>query len=73
MADCLHDWKPRPGGTKEDCFKCGAARMIDPNRCAHDWVMRPTGKKLGCAKCGAAKVVLDVHDIKKSQAANSPL
>lgn len=73
MAECLHEWKPRPKGIKEACVKCGAARIIDPTRCNHEWVMRPSGKKMGCTKCGAAKVVLEVQDVKKQQKAESPL
>ena len=73
MAECLHDWQVRPSGKKEGCSKCGAARVVYPNRCNHDWVVRPNGKKMGCTKCGAAKVVLDVHDVKQKQDAESPL
>lgn len=73
MAECNHQWQLRPNGKKEGCLLCGAARTYDPNRCDHEWVLRPSGNKEGCIKCGAARVALDVQDIKKSQAADSPL
>ena len=73
MAECKHQWVLRPSKIKEGCALCGAARMVDLNRCDHEWVLRPGGKKEGCVKCGAGRVVLDVHDVKKSQAADSPL
>ena len=73
MAECKHQWELRPSGVKEGCALCGAARTVDSNRCDHEWAVRPSGNKEGCVKCGAGRVVLKVHDVKKSQAAESPL
>ena len=73
MAECKHQWVLRPSGVKEGCVLCGAARTVDPNRCDHEWALRPGGNKEGCVKCGAGRLTLKVQDVKKSQAADSPL
>jgi hypothetical protein len=34
-TNCQHEWKPRPNGIKEDCTKCGATRMVNPEHDRH--------------------------------------
>jgi predicted RNA-binding Zn-ribbon protein involved in translation (DUF1610 family) len=67
MDECLHDYQPRADGIKEGCTKCGAARMIDPDRCNHDYQPRPDGLKYACSKCGATRLVLQVQDAEHEQ------
>lgn len=53
-TNCHHEWKPRPNGIKEDCVKCGATRMVNPEHDRHY----------------APRQTLDVHDVKFRNKAN---